>query len=73
MFNEDIARIRARRGNTRMYGHLLKTRLSDLARQYIEGRLSEERAASRHWSEAFPVSFTMPKHLGAPSSAEASL
>ncbi|MCC8972378.1 hypothetical protein [Bradyrhizobium brasilense] len=73
MFNEDIARIRARRGNTRRCGRLLKTRLSDLERRYIEGLLSEERAASRHWSEAFPVSFAVLKHLGAPSSAKASL
>ena len=45
MFDEDLARIRAHRNNIHRYRRLLKTRLSDLERQFIERRLTEEQAA----------------------------
>ncbi len=62
MLDEDLARIRAHRNNIHRYRRLLKTRLSDLERQFIERRLSEEQAALEALaSEAFPVAFTMPK------------
>ena len=73
MFDEDIARIRTHRNNIHRYRRLLKTRLSDLERQFIERRLSEEQAAVEALvSGTFPVAFTLPKDLGAASSAEAS-
>ncbi|PDT72489.1 hypothetical protein [Bradyrhizobium sp. C9] len=73
MFDQDIARIRTHRSNIHRYRRLLKTRLSDLERQFIERRLSEEQAAVEALvSETFPVAFTSPKDLPATSSAEAS-
>jgi hypothetical protein len=74
MFDEDLARIHAHRNNIYRYERLLKTRLSDLERQFIERRLSEEQAAvAALVSETFPVASTLPKDLGSTSSAEASL
>ena len=47
MLDEDFARSRAHRNNIHRYRSLLKTRLSDLERQFIERRLSEETDRSR--------------------------
>jgi hypothetical protein len=70
MFDEDLARIRAHRNNIHRYRRLLKTRLSDLERQFIERRLTEEQAALEALvSEIFPVAFTLPKDPDAPSLA----
>ena len=72
MFDEDLARVRAHRNNIHRYRRLLKTRLSDLERLFIERRLSEEQAAVEVLvSETFPVVFTLPKDVGPPSSAGA--
>ncbi|WFU76936.1 MULTISPECIES: hypothetical protein [unclassified Bradyrhizobium] len=61
MIDEDIARIRAHRNNIHRYRRLLKTRLSDLERQFIERRLSEESSALEALtSETFPIALTMP-------------
>ncbi|OKO69947.1 hypothetical protein [Bradyrhizobium sp. NAS96.2] len=73
MFDEDIARIRTHRNNIHRYRRLLKTRLSDLERRFVERRLSEEQAAVEALvSGTFPVAFTLPKGLGATPSPEAS-
>ncbi|WP_456622038.1 MULTISPECIES: hypothetical protein [unclassified Bradyrhizobium] len=72
MLDEDFARIRVHRNNIHRYRRLLETSLSDLERQFIERRLSEEQAAlDARASETFPVAFTLPKGLAAPSSARA--
>ena len=45
-FIEDkLARLRTHRNNIHRYRRLLKTKLSDLERQFIERRLAEEQAA----------------------------
>ena len=67
MLDEDLARIRAHRNNISRYRRLLKTRLSDLERQFIERRLSEEQTALA--SNTFPVELTWPKGAAAPDSA----
>ncbi|WP_050423575.1 hypothetical protein [Bradyrhizobium tropiciagri] len=73
MFDQDLARIRTHRNNIHRYRRLLKTRLSDLERRFIERRLSEEQAAVEALvSETFPVAFTLPKDPSATSRAEAS-
>jgi hypothetical protein len=73
MFDENLARIRAHRNNIHRYRRLLKTKLSDLERQFIERRLTEEQAALEALvSETFPVAFTMPKDPDAFSIAGAS-
>ena len=53
MVDGQTALIEAHRNNIRRYQRLLKTCLTNIERQYIEGRLSEEQAAlaalpSRH-------------------------
>jgi hypothetical protein len=71
MFDEDLARIRVHRNNIHRYRRLLKTRLSDLERQFIKRRLSEEQAAVKALSETFPVAFTLPKSSTAPATPRA--
>ena len=68
MLDEDFARIRAHRNNIHRYRRLLRTRLSDLERQFIERRLAEEQTALKTLAaEAFPLASTLPK--GQPASA----
>ena len=45
MIEENIARLRAHRNNIQRSRQLLETRLTDLERQFIEKRLSEEQLA----------------------------
>lgn len=58
MLDENLARIRAHRNNIHRYRRLLKTRLSQLERQFIERRLAEEQSALDGLTAAtFPVGF----------------
>jgi hypothetical protein len=58
MLDENLARIRAHRNNIHRYRRLLKTRLSQLERNFIERRLAEERLALDALAAAtFPVGF----------------
>ncbi|WP_342709756.1 hypothetical protein AAFG13_35690 [Bradyrhizobium sp. B124] len=62
MLNEDLARIRAHRNNSHRYRRLLRTKLSELERQFIERRLAKEQTALDALAAAtFPVTFTLPK------------
>ncbi len=62
MIDEEIARIRAHRNNIHRYRRLLKTKLSDAERQFIERRLSEESSAlAALTSRTFPIAFTVPQ------------
>ena len=45
MTDEKLARLSAHDSNISRYRRLLKTELSDLERQFLERRLSEERSA----------------------------
>ena len=45
MIEESFARLRTHRNNVQRYRQLLETRLTDLERQFIEKRLSEEQSA----------------------------
>jgi hypothetical protein len=45
MLDRDLARIRTHRNNIHRYRRLLGTKLSDVERQFIERRLSEEQSA----------------------------
>ena len=68
MFDENLARIRTHRNSIYRYRRLLRTKLSDLEREFIERRLSEEQTALETLeSQTFPVAFTIPK--GQPASA----
>ena len=56
MLDADLARFRAHRNNINRYRRLLRTRLSDLERQFIERRLAEEQTALDTLAgETFPI------------------
>lgn len=58
MLDENLARIRAHRNNIHRYRRLLRTKLSELERHFIERRLAEERSAlDVLTATAFPVAF----------------
>jgi hypothetical protein len=61
MLDAYLARIRAYRNNIDRYRRLLRTRLSDLERQFIERRMAEEQTAlDALAAEAFPIAFAAP-------------
>lgn len=61
MLDQDMARIRAHRSNLQRYRRLLKTKLSDIERQFIDRRLAEEQAALEALAaDVFPATFTLP-------------
>jgi hypothetical protein len=56
-----FARLRTHRNNVQRYRQLLATRLTDLERQFIQKRLSEEQSAIEILSaETFPLIFKDP-------------
>lgn len=58
MIDEKLARLRTHRNNIDRYRRLLKTRLTELERQYIDKRLSEEQSAlDRLAASTFPLTF----------------
>lgn len=64
MIDEKLARSRIHRNNIDRYRRLLKTRLTELERQYIEARLSEEQSAMEKLAAStFPLAFQAPKIL----------
>ncbi|MCG2640673.1 hypothetical protein XI06_00360 [Bradyrhizobium sp. CCBAU 11434] len=59
MLDENLARIRAHRNNIHRYRRLLNTKLSELERQFIERRLTEERSALESLTAAtFPLALS---------------
>jgi hypothetical protein len=62
MLDENLARIRTHRNNIHRYRKLLKTKLSDLEREFIEKRTADEQTALEALvAETFPVTFPFPK------------
>jgi hypothetical protein len=69
MLDADLARIRAHRNNIHRYRRLLRTRLSDLERQFIERRLAEEQTGLDALApERFPIAFAGPEGPASASS-----
>jgi hypothetical protein len=61
MTDEKFALLRTHRNNISRYRRLLKTKLTELERQFIERRLSEERSAmERLASSTFPLALKIP-------------
>ena len=61
MIDEQLARLRTHRNNIARYRRLLKTELSDLERQFVERRLSEEQSDFERLAESsLPISFNIP-------------
>lgn len=66
MLDQDFARVRVHRDNLSRYRRLLKTRLSDIERQFIERRLAEEQTALEALTnDAFPAAFSLPNMASA--------
>jgi hypothetical protein len=62
MFEANLARIRTHRNNIHRYRGLLRTKLSDLEREFIEKRMADEQTAlDALVAETFPVTFPLPK------------
>jgi hypothetical protein len=63
MFEENLARIRSHRNNIHRYRRLLRTKLSDLERNFIERRMADEQASlDALIAETFPVTFPLPEN-----------
>ena len=61
MIEEKFALLRTHRNNIARYRRLLKTKLTECERQFIERRLSEERAAMEKLvASTFPLAFQIP-------------
>jgi hypothetical protein len=59
--DEKLARLRAHRNNISRYRRLLKTQLTEIEREFIERRLSEEQLALESLAgSAFPLAFKAP-------------
>ena len=62
MFEANLARIRTHRNNIHRYRGLLRTKLSDLERKFIEKRMADEQTAlDALMAETFPVTFPRPR------------
>lgn len=63
MIEMDFARLRTHRSNIQRYRQLLQTKLTDVEREFIEKRLSEEQSAVESLAGAtFPLIFKDPIH-----------
>jgi hypothetical protein len=61
MIDEKFALLRTHRNNITRYRRLLKTKLTECERQFIERRLSEERSAMEKLAAStFPLAFQIP-------------
>jgi hypothetical protein len=61
MIDEKFALLRTHCNNITRYCRLLKTKLTECERQFIERRLSEERSEMEKLSAStFPLAFQMP-------------
>jgi hypothetical protein len=66
MIDEKLALLRTHRNNIDRYRRLLKTKLTELERRFIERRLSEEKIAMDELAgSTFPVSFKHPAPVSA--------
>jgi hypothetical protein len=61
IIDEKFALLRTHRNNISRYRRLLKTKLTEFERQFVERRLSEERSAmERIAASTFPLSLGIP-------------
>ena len=64
-FDEKLACLRNHRNNITRYRRLLKTKLTEFERQFIEKRLSEERfTMERLVASTFPMTFNIHMSKG---------
>jgi len=64
MIDEQIAQMRTHRNNIHRYRRLLRTRLTELERQFLERRMAEEQSKLESLtSSTFPIAFKLPYRL----------
>jgi len=64
MIDEQIAQMRTHRNNIHRYRRLLRTRLTELERQFLERRMAEEQSKLESLtSSTFPIAFKLPDRL----------
>jgi hypothetical protein len=72
MMDEKLARLRTHRNNIARYRRLFSTKLTDLERQFIERRLSEEQTDyQRLAAGTLPITFKIPTAPGEPPTIHA--
>jgi hypothetical protein len=72
MFEQNLARIRTHRNNIYRYRRLLRTKLSDIERDFIDKRMALEQAALEALvAETFPVTFPLARESSSASSSMA--
>jgi hypothetical protein len=54
MIDQLLARVRAHRNNIQRYRHLLQTSLTEIERQFVESRLSEEQSRLERLASSLP-------------------
>ena len=57
MIDQQLARLRAHRSNIQRYRNLLQTSLTDLERQFVEKRLTEEQSSLESVANSLPNDF----------------
>ena len=57
MIDQHLARLRAHRSNIQRYRNLLQTSLTELERQFVEKRLSEEQSDLESVANSLPRDF----------------
>jgi hypothetical protein len=57
MIDQRLARLRAHRSNIQRYRNLLQTSLTELERQFVEKRLSEEQSNLESVAKSLPGDF----------------
>ena len=68
MINEKLARLRTHRNNISRYRRLLKTHLTDIEREFVERRLSQERLALESVAgSTFPIALDVPAIASLPT------
>jgi len=57
MIDQQLARLRAHRSNIQRYRNLLQTSLTELERQFVEKRLTEEQSSLESVANSLPNDF----------------
>ena len=61
MIDQQLARLRTHRSNIQRYRNLLQTSLTELERQFVQKRLTEEQSNLESMTAPFPMTFAGEK------------
>ena len=66
MIDGQFARMRTHRNNIQRYRHLLQTSLTELERQFVEKRLTEEQSHLERLAASLPMTFERSRQADRP-------